>query len=526
MALRSPTTAELALSDPDDDAEAAEEPQPDERAANLAELLARSAAADPDRVAVLQREPERRQLTWAELDRQVSAVAAGLAHLGLVAGHRLALLGPNSIDLVVAFLAALRAGVVVVPLGTRTGPEQVGRALAETGVRLLLSNQPFGGGELPVRPLTPPGLADLAGLSGRSVVSPADREALAVLLYTSGTSEDPRPAMLTHRALLSQLDQPTATGLAGPDAVIALPLPLSGVFAAAGVLGSWLAGGSSLVVLDERADLAAAVEAEQATHLPIAPPQLFRLLQAASADVRSQLRSLHVVISGGARLPWALGREFTERSGLRVDQGYGLTETGRGVSTTVGGALLGGGHVGRPLPGVEVRIGDGGEQDEPGEIFVRGEGLFSGYWPDGSGGPPPDGWWATGDIGYLSDGELFLLDRVRDLITVRGFPVYPTELEQVIGELPGVEAVAVVGVPEPGGAQQGASGQASRQRVLAFVSGTVRIEDVEEHCRQRLAPFRRPAEIRRVSRIPRTTTGLVRRSALRALAAAGKADGA
>ena len=107
--------------------------------------------------------------------------------------------------------------------------------------------------------------------------------------------------------------------------------------------------------------------------------------------------------------------------------------------------MLGHGHVGRPLPGVEVRIGDGTEPTEPGEIWIRGDNLFSGYWPDGRGGPGEFGWFPTGDIGYLLDGELFLVDRARELIIVNGFNVYPAEVEEAIAELPGVDSVAVVG---------------------------------------------------------------------------------
>ena len=124
-----------------------------------------------------------------------------------------------------------------------------------------------------------------------------------------------------------------------------------------------------------------------------------------------------------------------------------LTEAAPGVSATLGGELLGHGHVGRPLPGVEVRIGDGTEPTEPGEIWIRGDNLFSGYWPDGDGGPGELGWFPTGDIGYLLDGELFVVDRARELIIVNGFNVYPAEVEEAIAELPGVESVAWLAAP-------------------------------------------------------------------------------
>ena len=166
------------------------------------------------------------------------------------------------------------------------------------------------------------------------------------------------------------------------------------------------------------------VAAEQVTNLPLAPALLYRILH--DERCRRSRRTVSTVIVRAAPLPADLRAEFTARTGLRVEQGYGLTEAAPGVSATFGGADLDEhGHVGRPLPGVEVRIGDGTDEAEPGEIAIRGDNLFSGYWPDGAGGPAEDGWFATGDIGYLRDGELFLVDRARELIIVNGFNVYP-----------------------------------------------------------------------------------------------------
>jgi long-chain acyl-CoA synthetase len=197
---------------------------------------------------------------------------------------------------------------------------------------------------------------------------------------------------------------------------------------------------------------------------------------------------------------------FTARTGLRVEQGYGLTEAAPGVSATVGGPLLGHGHVGRPLPGVEVRIGDGSDPAEPAEIFIRGANLFSGYWPDGRDGPDPEGWFATGDVGYLLDGELFLVDRSRELIIVNGFNVYPAEVEEAVEELDGVESVAVLGHPDP----------RTGERVVAFVTGRgLTVEAVEAHCAGRLAKFKRPSTITLVDELPRGATGKVQKGQLR-----------
>jgi long-chain acyl-CoA synthetase len=212
------------------------------------------------------------------------------------------------------------------------------------------------------------------------------------------------------------------------------------------------------------------------------------------------------VLSGAAPLPVDLREQFTARTGLRVDQGYGLTEAAPGVSATVGGELLGHGHVGRLLPGVEVKIGDGTEETEPGEIWIRGDNLFSGYWPDGRGGPGELGWFPTGDVGYLLDGELFLVDRARELIIVNGFNVYPAEVEEAIAELSGVESVAVVGRPY----------RRTGEQVVAFVTGPgLSVEAVNEYCIDRLAKFKRPSLVQLVEELPRGITGKVRKGVLR-----------
>ena len=218
---------------------------------------------------------------------------------------------------------------------------------------------------------------------------------------------------------------------------------------------------------------------------------------------------------GGAPLPWRLGRQFTERTGLRVERGYGLTEASPGVTTTVGGEILGPFHVGRPLPGVEVRVGDGLDPSEPGEIAVRGANLFSGYWPDGTGGPDEDGWFSTGDIGFQTDGELFLVDRTREVVSVSGFTVYPSEIEQSIRQLAEVEAVAVVG-RRPASAGAAPGGEGSGDGLVAFVAGPdVTADLVSDFCRTRLPVFKRPTEVRVVDDLPRGVTGVVKRAELR-----------
>jgi len=473
---------------------------------NLADLVTRQAVAQPDRVALVQPRPVRRTMTWAELDRRIDEVAAGLSAHGLVAGRRVAIVGPNSIEFVVGYFATLRAGYVAVPINPRSTLTELRAMIDDCGARVLLTTttHPLPGAVHHID-LTAEGLDELADVSAQPVSSPKDPEALAVLLYTAGTSSEPKAAMLSHRALLSHVHNVASFDVLGRDDVVLAMLPLFHVFGLNAVLGSCLGSGARLVIIDGFDGFVDVLAAEKITNLPLAPPVLARILDDERAV--ANLGSVTRVVSGAAPLLVDLRDEFTARTGLRVEQGYGLTEAAPGVSATLGGReMLGHGHVGRPLPGVEVRIGDGTDPTEPAEIWIRGDNLFSGYWPDGGGGPAADGWFATGDIGYLLDGELFLVDRSRELIIVNGFNVYPAEVEEAIAELPQVDAVAVVGRPD----------WRTGEQVVAFVSGAgLSAAAVNEHCANRLAKFKRPSRVQILDDLPRGVTGKIQKGVLR-----------
>ena len=471
---------------------------------NLADLVTRQAEAQPEAVALVQPMPVRRTMTWTELDRRIDAVAAGLSAHGLVAGHRIAIFGPNSIEFVVAYFATLRAGYVAVPINPQSTANELRAMINDSGARVLFTAaaQPLEG--VHQIDLTFRGLEELSDAAAQPVSSPKDPEALAVLLYTAGTSGEPKAAMLSHRALLNHLDSVESFEILDRESVVLAMLPLFHVFGLNAVLGSWALAGARLVIMDGFQGIAEVLAGEVITNMPLAPPVLARVLEDERA--LASLGSVSTVVSGAAPLPVDLREQFTARTGLRVDQGYGLTEAAPGVSATLGGELLGHGHVGRPLPGVEVKIGDGTDPTEPGEIWIRGDNLFSGYWPDGRGGPGELGWFPTGDVGYLLNGELFLVDRARELIIVNGFNVYPAEVEEAIAELPGVESVAVVGRPY----------RRTGEQVVAFVTGAgLSVEAVNEYCADRLAKFKRPSLVQLVEDLPRGITGKVRKGVLR-----------
>lgn len=495
------------------------------RVSNLSELVTVQAERQPDRVALV--EPGVEARTWAQLEAVVGQIGVGLAARGLVAGQRIGLDGPNSIAWVVAYLAALRAGLVVVPTDPEDPIPDRDDLLSACGVRALFTSRtPAADEQVSSWDLSDDGLASLRA-EHVPVATPRDPESLAVLACTLGTSGDRKIVMLSHRALLANLEQLSGEESVSADSVIAGVLPFCHVYGLNAVLGSSLATGAQLVIPDPSTwDLAAIIESEQVDQLPITPGLLYRLTHDEISIER--LGGVRRVIVAGAALPIQLSNRFTELTGVEVERAYGLTEAAPAVSSTVGTKVLGPFHVGHPLPGIEVRIDakvstDPGDTSEPGEIVIRGANLFSGYWPDGHGGPDADGWFATGDLGYLSDGELFLVDRSREVLTIRGFRVYPSEVEQLIRQLPGVEAAVVVSRPAAAGETGSALGG-----LVAFVTGaSITHDQVTEFIQTRLPVFKRPQEVRIVDRLPRGMTGVVQRAQLRrqlARESAGQGD--
>lgn len=521
--------------------------------ANLAELLTRAAAESPARVALVDAGTGR-ETTWSELDDAVSRVATGLGELGLVAGNRVVVSTANRADFVTVYLAALRSHLVAVPVNPRAATGELVRTVADCRARLIVADattidaarsvatgleEALRGADADLRARsavprvvaldTPPAtgeveFATLLATEPRPLPPARDPESLAVLLYTSGTSSVPRAAMLSHRALIANIEQASRVEppMVGPDDVVYGVLPMFHVYGLNAVLGQVLNAQATLVVAD-------AFDAEGAlddiaryavTVVPVAPPVLayWRTVD----DVAARLAGVRTLMSGSAPLSPELVEEFTERTGITVHQGYGLTEAAPVVTSTLCSARVKPGSVGSALPGVSIRLVDdtGGTPagEDPGEIHVAGDNLFDGYWPDGADGPV-DGWLATGDVGFLDgDGDLFIVDRLKEIVIVSGFNVYPSEIEDVLAEIDGVLEAAVVGVPD----------ELTGEAVVAYVRPDPHRVDVNDEagvaelrgrvadlCEERLARFKQPTRIEVVAALPRTVTGKIARGRLR-----------
>ncbi len=521
--------------------------------APLAELLAQAAREHPDRVALVEAGSGRR-VTWAELDAEADGVARGLGTLGLVGGYRVVIALVNRVEFVTTYVGTLRAGLVAVPVNPRSATGELVRIVADCGARLVVADRATltsvrqavagledalqGADEELRRTTTVPRVVvvdapvvpgettydDLLVPDGHVTPGVLDPERLAVLLYTSGTSGHPRAAMLSHRALLANIEQAAAVRppmLTGDDVVFGV-LPLFHVYGLNAVLGQVLHQGARLVLVDgfDMEDSLSVIEDEAVSVLPVAPP-VFAYWQAVP-DLRDRLTGVRLALSGSAPLSEELVRTFTGRTGIEVHQGYGLTEAAPVVTSTLLSEHPKPGSVGAALPGIELRLldeaGHPPDGGDPGEISVRGRNLFSGWWPDGADGPDAAGWYATGDVGFLdADGDLFLVDRLKELVIVSGFNVYPTEVEEVLSELDWVAEAAVIGTPHPQTGEAVVAYVVAHVKPVSGASATAAEveEQVREHCASRLARFKWPTEVHVVDELPHTVTGKVAKGTLR-----------
>ena len=501
----------------------------DEAATSLAALVRRAARSRPEAPAVV---AGTRRLTWGELDAAVDRAAAGYGAQGLAVGDRIAVQLPNGIDWLRAALGALRAGLVVVPVNTAYTDPELEYVLQDSGAALLVA----GPGRSPVadvRVCTGPPDAD-----GPPPEIADDPAAVSFLAYTSGTTGRPRGAMLTAAALRANQEQCLAMTppVVEPGDKVLLVLPLFHVYGLNAGFGLVAATGACAVLeetFDPRASLSL-MAAEGVTAVPGAPPMYQAWLAAADAegsdaDLRRGFAAMRLASSGAAPLPEEVWTAMRDRAAVTVWEGYGLTEAAPVVASTLATGRTKPNCIGGPLPGVELALrdtaaGDHGGAHEatagpdheveegPGEIWVRGPNLFSGYWPDGTDGPDADGWLGTGDLAYRdADGDLHLVDRRSDLILVSGFNVYPAEVERVLDTHPAVAESAVIGVPDT------RTGAAVRAVVVLRPGASVTFEELSAFAAGSLARYKVPTSVNFLVSLPHSLTGKVSRARLREL---------
>jgi long-chain acyl-CoA synthetase len=477
-------------------------------------------------------------VTYGQLREDVGRLRGGLAQLGVEPGDRVALVLPNGITFVQAYLAALGVGAVAVPLNPASPAAELQRELALVRPKLLVADQVAAGavaaldrGAVGLEVVVDAhgaatGMADavpLVELRDPALGAPEPvpvvtrgLDDLAALVFTSGTAGAPRAAMLSHGNLLANVEQlRRADGDLGPADVSLGVVPLFHIYGLNVVLGVSLATGGSVVLLErfDPGEVLAAVGRHGVT-VAVGAPTMWAALAAAPGASPEATASVRLAGSGAAPLPVDVRAAAQQRLGLDITQGYGLTEASPAVTSSLG-VEAPPASVGRPLPGVAVRLVDpAGEDvlvDDPGEVWVQGPNVFLGYWDDPeatAAALTPQRWLRTGDVAVVDeDGFIHLVDRAKDLIIVSGFNVFPAEVEEVLAAHPAIAEAAVVGRPDP------RSGEAVTAYVVpADGPDAVDVEAVLTHAATHLARYKCPTHVEVVDRLPHNITGkIVRR---------------
>ncbi|HXT71483.1 MAG TPA: AMP-binding protein [Vicinamibacterales bacterium] len=455
-----------------------------------------------------------RAFTFGELDARADRVAALLLSRGFSAGDRLAVYLDNRVEFIDLFLACTRLGVILVPINILYRERELAHIVSDAEPRAIVSSGPVPGGfdhweVTEITAAAEEGGAQNAAAVGRGFSPGATTP--AAIVYTSGTTGTAKGAVLTQGNFAANATTLVdAWRITSVDRFL-LPLPLFHVHGLGNGLCCWLASGCRMRLLVRFDAATAAAEFESfAPTLFFGVPTIYVRLLVLPAGVAASIgERMRLFVSGSAPLAAQVFAEFQAKFGHAILERYGMTETFMNIGNPYDGERRPG-TVGKPLPGVEVRIvpPEGGTPDT-GEVQVRGANVFAGYWrrPDATAAAFVDGWFRTGDVGQRSaDGYITLCGRMGDLIISGGFNIYPREIEETLLAHPGIREAAVVGAPDA------ARGEVPIAYLVA--DDTVEDEAVREHLKRELASFKMPRAFVRMDALPRTALGKVQRHML------------
>ncbi|WP_405996856.1 long-chain-fatty-acid--CoA ligase [Streptomyces sp. NBC_00829] len=515
---------------------------------NLASLLENSARTVPDRTAVVLGE---QQLTYAELDAAACRVANLLRSRGVEPGDKVALSCPNLPWFPVVYYGILKAGAVVVPLNVLLKSREIAYHLADSEATAYFCFE--GSAELPLgeegwsafeetpgcehfflmtaapaedspiagaKTLT----AALAGQSADFDTVATESSDTAVILYTSGTTGRPKGAELTHsNVMLNVLTIHKLTGEVEHD-VHLITLPLFHSFGQVVQMNAGIASHATLVLLPrfEARSALALMQRHAVTFFAGVPTMYWALLEeleenASEVDLARIASNLRMAGSGGSALPVEIHRRFSERFGVTILEGYGLSETSPAATFSPRGEKARPGSIGRPVWGVEVDLiaedwTPVQGADAIGEIVIRGHNVMKGYHnrPEATAEVMRNGWFRTGDLARRdADGWFYIVDRAKDMIIRGGFNVYPREIEEILHTHPAVSTAAVIGIPHD------RHGEEIKACVVLTPGATLSAEQFIDWCKEQMAGYKYPRLVEFFDLLPTNATGKILKSELR-----------
>jgi long-chain acyl-CoA synthetase len=476
---------------------------------------------------------EDKTYTNLQLLRFADQMANGLKGLGLEMGDRVMVMLNNCPEVLISYQAILRAGGVIVPVISLVGEREMIHILRNSEAKILITNRGLVGKLEKVRPTLEhlkhilvvegeeiPETLRLWEVIRRSSEAPLNIEIdeydLAVILYTAGTTGEPKGVMLTHRNLCSNVINATSLTDSRPDDVMLHILPLSHSYGLTVMNGCYIFNQKNVLMRwFDTEEAFRLIEKHKVTGFSGSPAMFALMLNSPAVD-KYNLSSLRRCGCGSAPLPLEILRGFQEKFGCPVREGYGLSEAAPIVTRHRPDMPQKPGSIGVPIPGVEVRIVDDEDNDLPvgevGELIVRGPNVSPGYYkmPEETGKTFRNGWLYTGDMAKMDeDGYLYIVDRKKDLIIRGGLNIYPWEVEEIFYEHPAVEDVAVIGVPDP------IMGEEVKAFVVLKPGYYISSEALIAYSRKNLGGYKYPRYVEFLDAIPRSPVGKVLRQELK-----------
>lgn len=487
---------------------------------NIAHHIERGRLLFPEKIALIF---EDKSYTYKQLDQLVNRVANGLQKLGIQRGDCVALFLPNIPEFVISYLGILKIGAVAVSVNVMLKSSEVSYILNDCAAKIVITtgSQSHYIDSVDVPELQHILIAEgkvnkgislvqvMANASPEARAIETERDAPACILYTSGTTGFPKGATLSHGNVISNIYSANRCYRIKPSDRLLLYMPLFHCFGQNAILNSSL-NACATIILQRRFDIEQVLNSianHQITMFFGVPTVFIRLLNA--DPNRYNFESIRYYFSAAAPMPIEVAQSWHSKFGKVIHEGYGLTETSP-FATYNHDLKYQLGSIGTPIENVEMKIvDDNGYQLEPGdlgEIVVRGPNVMLGYWnrPSDTAQAIKNGWFHTGDIGRMDeDGFFYIVDRLKDMINVSGFKVYPTEVENVIYQHPAVAEVAVYGVPDL------VKGEQVFANILLKGDFCVTQEEIIAFCVEKMAAYKVPHTIKFIDSLPKNATGKV-----------------
>ncbi len=520
---------------------------------NVAEILASQAEVQPQKIAVRY---QGSSYTYGRLYATSLDIVSALFRVGVVAADKVGIIFPNHPDFISAFFAVGSLGGTVVPINPLLKADEIKHILSDSEAKILIVHESTAS-EVADAVENLPNLEHVFVLTygekgGYTAVTLGEKAAarvkmtqlcmsyvsestcqssffgkitkvnpeedLAVLVYTSGTTGKPKGAMLTHNNMLGAVTAAHAAFPVGADDRLLGALPLCHIYGLTVVMLGTLHKGGSLALIEKFEVVPAlkTIEVEKVTVLP-AVPTMYQYMIMHLEKQAFDLSSLRLCLAGGAPLSKTLFESLARFVNAPLVEGYGLTEVSCVATLNPVNGKNVQGSVGPAIPTVSVRIFDKDGKQLPsgsenvGEIAIKGPNVMRGYYraPEKSSEVLKDGWFFTGDLGYLDEDEyLWIVGRAKELIIRGGQNIYPREVENVIAKMQGVVDCAVIGVPEP------IMGERVKAVVVLAKDANVTAEDVKDYCQKRLADYKVPRVVEFIDTMPRNSTGKILKTQL------------